>query len=82
MGGPLDLWSAIADELAKLADDPAERIRVIARVRSHLSNVDDLLAVDLRSAILQLREQRPRWTWAEIGDLLGVSASRAEQLSR
>lgn len=62
--------------------DPADRLRKIRELRSGVSKLDAELRGATRDAILELRHLAPPMTWAEIGDLLGVSHQRAEQLSR
>lgn len=62
--------------------DPAARLRKIRELRDAVSSLDAELRAATRDAILELRSFEPPKTWPEIGELLGVSAQRAEQLSR
>lgn len=63
-------------------DDPVERLRKIRELELGTSSLGEELRAYKREAILELRRLDPPRTWPEIGELLGVSAQRAEQLSR
>ena len=73
-------------QVAACVSDPAERLRMLRAFERRLSaDADEARAEILdayRVAIGELRSRSPRPTWREIGDLLGVTASRAEQLSK
>jgi hypothetical protein len=65
--------------------NPAERLRLLRAYEARLTvdadeTLDEIRAA-YRVAILELRGRTPRPTWAEIGDLLGVTGQRAQQLS-
>lgn len=66
-----------------LRDHPVARLLLAATEleASHLDFASTLRDVK-RNAILELRKLDDGPTWNEIGDLLGVSGARAEQLSR
>ena len=63
-------------------DDPADRLRALARLRTEVDELDEQIRTVLRDTISEARSGESKRTWSEIGDLLGVSGSRAEQLSR
>lgn len=62
--------------------DPASRLRLLAEIHAETMALGRELRARKREAILELRSYPDRKTWEEIGDLLGVSQQRAEQLSR
>ncbi|MER7517811.1 hypothetical protein [Streptomyces sp. NPDC126499] len=68
--------AALISDLAALADGPADRFR-------KLDELGKLLAADIKrakaEAVVELHEGR---SWNQVGALLGVTGSRAEQLSR
>lgn len=89
----LDHDSARSDEPGRLnlgaflavvlhVDDPRERLRRLRVVRSEIGELEEQVGRMIRSAIREIRETDPLATWQQIGDLLGVSLQRAEQLSR
>lgn len=63
-------------------DDPVERLRKIRELEDGAATLGADLRAYKREAILELRRLDPPKTWPEIGELLGVTAQRAEQLSR
>lgn len=77
----LDAVGAVLDALRRVAD-PRERIGAIRSVRAELHRYDARFDSLLRDAILELRALDAPATWAEIGDLLGVSQQRAYQLAQ
>ena len=62
--------------------DPSRRLRLLAEIHAETMALGLTLRARKRDAILELRSFPDRKTWEEIGELLGVSAQRAEQLSR
>ncbi len=77
----VDPTSAVVDALAAVTD-PVDRLRALRTLRSEMNRLDDRLAETVRRALLEARSAEPRPTWAELGHTLGVTAQRAEQLSR
>lgn len=73
--------SLYAEALEQIAD-PLERLRALARFRRAVADLDEHLVGIARETITAARAHDPRPTWAEIGACLGVSAQRAEQLSK
>ena len=71
----------LLDDVSRVLD-PAERLRRVRVIQDEVSGLDRALRSVKRETILELRALDPRPTWAEIGELLGVSQQRAEQLSR
>lgn len=70
---------------AKIAEVEAvegvvERYQAARAVRAEISQVRRLFVASQRSAVLDLK--RGGLTWRQIGELLGVSGARAEQLSK
>ena len=76
----LDLGFLLAAVLH--VDDPRERLRRLRVVRAEVGELEKQIGRMIRSALLEIRETDPLATWAELGDLLGVTLQRAEQLSR
>ncbi len=74
---PLDLLAPVLEALRRV--DAMDRIPPLVTLRQTIRDADARLAAAIRQAILELRDDR--WTWAAIGDALGVSPQRAEQLS-
>lgn len=75
------LTSAIetaADELAAISD-PVERYRETRKLRAKLADGDTIFRAVEQRAVNEIKEGRP---WREVGDLLGVSGSRAEQIAK
>jgi len=62
--------------------DPAARLVRFRELRDGIDRLEVDLRDDVRRAILDLRAETPARTWEAIGRLLGVSAQRAQQLSR
>lgn len=69
-------------EVLELISDPLDRLRALRLYREWLSGLDNQLGDLARSTITEARSAEPRPTWAQLGELLGVSGQRAEQLSR
>lgn len=63
-------------------DDPRERLRRLATIEEGLEDLRGRIRRVRRNAILEIRSREPLCTWTEIGELLGVSGQRAEQISR
>lgn len=76
----LDVVDAAVAALRRVSD-PRARIVAIRTVSAELDRQTDGLAELLRESILELRADTPPATWAEIGDLLGVTPQRAFQLA-
>lgn len=72
---------AVAIAALRKVSDPRERVRAIRAVLAELRTEDARLTAELRDAILDLRAQTPPVTWAEIGELAGVTHQRAQQLA-
>ncbi|MGW0032097.1 hypothetical protein ACWDXD_20005 [Streptomyces sp. NPDC003314] len=68
--------AALISDLAALTDGPADRFK-------KLDELGKLLASDIKKAkaeaVMELHEGR---SWNQVGALLGVTGSRAEQISR
>ena len=60
--------------------DPVSRLRLLEAIQAETAGLSESLRSARRDAIQELRSADA--TWREIGDILGVSAQRAEQLSR
>lgn len=74
---PTDLF----EDLARI-DDPLERLAALARAREDVDAIETRYVAARRRAILEARELDSRPTWREIGEIFGVSAQRAEMMSR
>jgi hypothetical protein len=75
------LTSAIESEMGRLAQitDPVERFHAVREYRQDLAR-GDRRGKELEQAVVsELKEGRP---WREVGELLGVSGSRAEQIAK
>ena len=59
--------------------DPGQRLRLLGEIHAETMDLSLSLRASKRAAIAELRDRGA--TWHEIGDLLGVSAQRAYQLS-
>lgn len=75
------LDAAIDDALRSLAsiDDPVERYRVSRELRLELDRGSSALKATQAAIANELKAGR---SWREVGELMGVSGSRAEQISR
>ncbi|MDK1473647.1 hypothetical protein QNO07_09465 [Streptomyces sp. 549] len=75
------LTSAIETETGRLATipDPAERFHAAREIREALAAGDRAVKALERAAVNDLKEGRP---WREVGEALGMSGSRAEQIAR
>lgn len=60
--------------------DPLDRLSLLGEVRTELDEAAAGVKKLTREAILELRSAG--WTYARIGEVLGVSAQRVEQLAR
>lgn len=69
---------AEAAPVAAIAD-PIERFEAAKNERAKHSAADRALMEIQKAVVWELHESR---TWAEVGDLLGFSGSRAEALAR
>lgn len=63
-------------------DDPRERLRRLRVVRTEIGELEEQTRRMVRSSLLEIRRTDPLATWQALGDLLGVTGARAEQLSR
>lgn len=75
------LNAAIDDALRSLAaiDDPVERYQVSRELRIELDRGSSALKEAQAAIANELKTGR---SWREVGELMGVSGSRAEQISR
>ncbi|MDX3713408.1 hypothetical protein PV733_31595 [Streptomyces europaeiscabiei] len=69
---------AAAEELADISD-PVERYQAARELRAELDRGDRVFKDAQQGAVNELKSGRP---WREVGGLIGVSGSRAEQISR
>ena len=60
--------------------DPVTRLRLLAVIHQETCEMSDALRIAKRDTIRELRTTG--MTWQRIGDALGVSKQRAEQLAR
>lgn len=67
-----------ASELTGITD-PVERFNRTRDLRAQLDRGDRILKGVEQDAVNELKEGRP---WREVGEMLGMSGSRAEQISR
>lgn len=75
------LTSAIESETGRLAQitNPVERFHAARKLREALADGDrDARQVE-QASVNELKEGRP---WREVGELLGMSGSRAEQIAK
>lgn len=75
------LTAAIESETGQIAriEDLVERFRAVRLFREDMAD-GDRIGRDMEKAIVaELKEGRP---WREVGELLGVSGSRAEQIAK
>lgn len=70
--------SAATEHVASI-DDLAERYQAARRVRAHLDEGNQALK-EIQQAVA--KDLKPGRTWAQVGQLLGVSGSRAEALAK
>jgi hypothetical protein len=70
--------AAIAD--ARTLTDPAERARIITEVLDVIADTAPALRADRQADVIVLRS-RPM-TFAAIGDLIGVTRGRVEQITK
>lgn len=75
------LTAAIDDATTHVeaVDDPVERYHAARRERALIAEGDARLKVIQREVVVLLREGR---TWSQVGELLGISGSRAEAIAR
>lgn len=59
--------------------DPIERYQAARDAREKISEANGALQRIQRDVVLELRPGR---TWAEVGDLIGVTGSRAEAIAK
>ncbi|MGW8679615.1 hypothetical protein ACWGNN_00850 [Streptomyces sp. NPDC055817] len=63
----------------KAIDDPVERFQQARTLRTEMGAGDQALMEIQRAAVWALHEGR---SWAQVGELLGFSGSRAEAIAR
>jgi hypothetical protein len=75
------LTSAIESETERIAriEDLAERFRAVRLFRADIADGDRIGREMEKAIVAELKEGRP---WREVGELLGVSGSRAEQIAK
>lgn len=75
------LTSALEDAITQVAEvtDPAERFRAARDKRAAITEADRRLTEIEKAVVWELYEGR---TWAEVGQILGFSGSRAEAIAR
>lgn len=75
------LATAIETAASALTDivDPVERYHAARKLRVQVDEVSRIIKAVQQRAVIELHTDRP---WREVGELLGVSGSRAEQISR
>ncbi|MBB5932341.1 hypothetical protein [Streptomyces echinatus] len=75
------LTSAIESETGRLAQipDAVERFHAARKLREILTAANRQTQEVERGAVSELKEGRP---WRVVGELLGVSGSRAEQIAK
>ena len=71
------LEDLLSDVLA--LEDPAERFRKLGELNN--GELTALIRAERVRIVRELRERVPRPTWAEVGELLGISGQRARELS-
>lgn len=69
---------AAADGLAAISD-PVERYKETRKVRAELAQGDATFRAVEQRTVSEIKEGR---SWREVGELLGVSGSRAEQIAK
>lgn len=75
------LTSTIESETGRLAQiaNPVERFHAVREFRQALAAGERAAKEIEQVAVGELKEDRP---WREVGELLGVSGSRAEQIAK
>lgn len=75
------LTSAIESETGRIAsiEDLVERFRAVRLFREDIADGDRIGREMEQAIVAELKEGRP---WREVGALLGVSGSRAEQIAK
>jgi hypothetical protein len=75
------LTSAIESETARITgiEDAVERFREVREFRAAMADGDRIGREMERAIVAELKQGRP---WREVGELLGVSGSRAEQIAK
>jgi alkylhydroperoxidase/carboxymuconolactone decarboxylase family protein YurZ len=73
-----DSITAAVDDVAAITD-PVERYKAARERRTKLQDGDRSLMLLQQTAAQELKEGR---TWAQVGDLLEVTGSRAEQIAK
>lgn len=68
-------------ELRKISD-PIARLRALRELRVSADELDEAIAEDLARTLRHARALPSKPTWVELGEVLGVSPQRAEQISR
>jgi hypothetical protein len=75
------LASTIAAEAGQIAEivDPVERFHAVREFRQALTAGDRHGKAIEQAIVNELKQDRP---WREVGEMLGVSGSRAEQIAK
>lgn len=71
--------TADAVDLIDSEPSPARRLEMIREISAESSAFAERISDRRRQAVLSLRADG--WTWAAIGDLLGISAQRVHQIA-
>lgn len=69
---------AAIEDIAAVAD-PVERFNEGRKIRAEFSDGDRRVMLLQQSAVEELKQGR---TWAQVGEALGVTGSRAEQIAK
>lgn len=77
---PLDALGLAVGMLANIRE-PVERIRSVRALREGLGREDARLRRLMTDGFLELRAEDPPWTWEQIGELIGITAQRAQALA-
>lgn len=75
------LTSAIESETGRISniEDLVERFRAVRLFREDMADGDRIGREMEQAIVTELKEGRP---WREVGELLGMSGSRAEQIAK
>lgn len=77
----LDALGVTAHALGQIAD-PIMRAKAIRAVADEVDASSERLRRMLAAALNEARSAEPRPSWREIGEALGITGQRAEQLAR
>lgn len=81
-GSPVSVSKVLEQRISFIGhlDDPLDRLALLGELRAELDEATTGAKKLTRAAVLELRSAG--WTYARIGEVLGVSAQRVEQLAR